>query len=140
MIRAEIDDQLRFNQHIATMTSKAAMQLNARSRLQRFIEKAEKINCNNSFIWDKIFKNGPSEICGSQPLKNLKWSLYIFQRLSFTDFTRYIFEYCVLYMPILTAALWFGIFVHMSLLEKLKTFKNFATGLNWIITNVIIKL
>ena len=23
-------------------------------------------------IWDKVFKNGPSEICGRQPLKNLK--------------------------------------------------------------------
>ena len=22
--------------------------------------------------WDKIFKNGPSEICGRQPLKNLE--------------------------------------------------------------------
>ena len=24
-------------------------------------------------IWDKVFKNEPSEICGRQPLKNLKW-------------------------------------------------------------------
>ena len=23
-------------------------------------------------IWDKVFKNGPSEICGRQPLINLK--------------------------------------------------------------------
>ena len=23
-------------------------------------------------IWDKLFKNGPSKICGRQPLKNLK--------------------------------------------------------------------
>ena len=23
-------------------------------------------------IWDKVFKNGPSEICGRQPLKSLK--------------------------------------------------------------------
>ena len=23
-------------------------------------------------IWDKVFKNGPSEICSRQPLKNLK--------------------------------------------------------------------
>ena len=23
-------------------------------------------------IWDKVFKNGPSKICGSQPLKNLR--------------------------------------------------------------------
>ena len=22
-------------------------------------------------IWDKVFKNGPNEICGRQPLKNL---------------------------------------------------------------------
>ena len=24
-------------------------------------------------IWDKVFKNGPSKICGRQPLKNLKY-------------------------------------------------------------------
>ena len=24
------------------------------------------------FIWVKVFKNGPSKICGRQPLKNLK--------------------------------------------------------------------
>ena len=23
-------------------------------------------------IWDKVFKNGPSKICGREPLKNLK--------------------------------------------------------------------
>ena len=26
----------------------------------------------NYNIWDKVFKNGPSEFCGRQPLKNLK--------------------------------------------------------------------
>ena len=28
------------------------------------------------YIWDKVFKNGPSKICGRQPLKYLKgvWS------------------------------------------------------------------
>ena len=46
------------------------------------------------FIWDKVFKNWPSKICGRQPLKNLKWysllrqtiSLKIFYRLSSTNF------------------------------------------------------
>ena len=28
---------------------------------------------DNNDIWEKVFKNGPSEICGRQPLKNLKW-------------------------------------------------------------------
>ena len=27
------------------------------------------------FIWDKVFKNGPSKICGRQPLKNFTWSI-----------------------------------------------------------------
>ena len=27
---------------------------------------------SNSLVWDKAFKNGPSKICGRQPLKNLK--------------------------------------------------------------------
>ena len=26
-----------------------------------------------SYIWDKVFKNGTSKICGRKPLKNLKW-------------------------------------------------------------------
>ena len=39
-------------------------------------------------IWDKIFKNGPSKICGRQPLKNLKG--YGLLRLSFTNFTWFI--------------------------------------------------
>ena len=26
-----------------------------------------------SMIWDKVFNNGSSKICGRQPLKNLKW-------------------------------------------------------------------
>ena len=25
--------------------------------------------------WDKVFKNGPSEICGRQPLKQFTWSI-----------------------------------------------------------------
>lgn len=33
----EIDHQLRFNKHISTLRSKVAMQLNALSRLQRFM-------------------------------------------------------------------------------------------------------
>ena len=24
-----------------------------------------------NYIWDRVFKNGPSKICGRQPLKNL---------------------------------------------------------------------
>ena len=27
-----------------------------------------------SFIWDQVFKSGPSKICGRQALKNLTWS------------------------------------------------------------------
>ena len=27
---------------------------------------------NHNAIWDKVFKTGPSKICGRQPLKNLK--------------------------------------------------------------------
>ena len=28
------------------------------------------VRCRN--IWDKVFNNGPSKICGREPLKNLK--------------------------------------------------------------------
>ena len=30
------------------------------------------LRCITYLIWDKVFKNGPSKICGRQPLKNLK--------------------------------------------------------------------
>ena len=36
------------------------------------------IQCNREYMseirnkWDKVFKNRPSEVCGRQPLKNLK--------------------------------------------------------------------
>ena len=52
-------------------------------------------------IWFKVFKNGPSKICGRQPFKNLKWyglpqqtiSFQMFKRLSSTNFTRSILEH-----------------------------------------------
>ena len=31
-----------------------------------------KFECLHKYIWDKVFKNGLSKICGRQPLKNLK--------------------------------------------------------------------
>ena len=48
---------------------------------------------NNYHIWGKIFKNGPSKICGRQPLKKLKGYGLLKQRLSSTSFTWSIFEY-----------------------------------------------
>ena len=41
--------------------------------------------------WVKVFKNGPSEICGRQPLKNFKW--YGLLRLSSINFTWIILGY-----------------------------------------------
>ena len=38
-----------------------------------FLMKKMKLWMKRKSIWDKVFKNGPSEICGRQPLKNLKW-------------------------------------------------------------------
>ena len=34
-------------------------------------------------IWDKVLKNGPSEIFGRQQLKNLKWFALFKQTISF---------------------------------------------------------
>ena len=33
---------------------------------------SEFVICVEGIIWDELFKNGPSKICGRQPLKNLK--------------------------------------------------------------------
>ena len=48
--------------------------------------------------WDKVFKNGPSKICGRQPLKNMKGCgllLSCLLRLSSTNFNWATLEYFV---------------------------------------------
>ena len=50
LLGTNIDDQLRFNEHISMLCSKAAMQLNALGRLQKYMEKSEKETIINSFI------------------------------------------------------------------------------------------
>ena len=45
-----------------------------------------------SFIWVKVFKNGPNKICGRQPLKSLKG-----YGLHKVDFTLSVLEYFVSY-------------------------------------------
>ena len=39
-----------------------------------------------SIIWDKVFKNGPSKICGRQPLKSLKGYGLLMQTISLQTF------------------------------------------------------
>ena len=50
LLGLNIDDQLKLNEHISIPCSKAAMQLNDLSRLQKYMEKAEKKAIINSFI------------------------------------------------------------------------------------------
>ena len=50
LLGINIDDQLRFNEHISVLCSKAAMQLNALSRLQKYMGKSPKEAIINSFI------------------------------------------------------------------------------------------
>ena len=50
LLGINIDDQLRFNEHISILCSKAAMQLNALSRLQKYMGKSEKEAIIKSFI------------------------------------------------------------------------------------------
>ena len=38
---------------------------------------SERIGAVNINIWDKVFKNGPSKVCGRQSLKNLKGYIYM---------------------------------------------------------------
>ena len=49
-----IDDQLKFNEHISILCSKAAMQLNALNRLQKYKGKLEKEAIINSFILSNL--------------------------------------------------------------------------------------
>ena len=39
-----------------------------------------------SIIWDKVFKNRPSKLCGRQPLKNLKGYGKLKQTISLQSF------------------------------------------------------
>ena len=50
LLGINIDDQLKFNEHISILCSKAAVQLNALSRLQKYMKKSEKGAIINSFI------------------------------------------------------------------------------------------
>ena len=50
LLDINIDNQLRFNKHISILCSKAAMQLNALSRLQKYMGKSEKEAIIKSFI------------------------------------------------------------------------------------------
>ena len=50
LLGINIDDQLKFNEHISILCCQAAMQLNALSRLQKYMGKAEKEAIINSFI------------------------------------------------------------------------------------------
>ena len=54
LLGINIDDQLKFNEHISVLCSKAAMQLNALSRLQKYMGKSEKEAIINSFILSKF--------------------------------------------------------------------------------------
>ena len=52
---------------------------------------------SSKLIWDKVFKKGPSKICGRQPLKNFKNLVCL--RLSSTNLTWSILEYFAPYNP-----------------------------------------
>ena len=69
-----------------------------------------------SDIWDKVFKNEPSKICGRQPLKNLKGygvlNQTMSQRLSSTNFTWSILEY---FVPFLITENWVPCNLNLSM-------------------------
>ena len=71
------------------------------------------------FMWGKVFKNGPSKICGRQPSKNVKgYGLLkqIFLRLTCTNFTWSIFEYFLPYKCV----------THRQQTKRLISFRNVA--------------
>ena len=55
LLGVEIDYQIKFNEHISTLCSKAAMQLNALHRLKKYMSKTEKKNAIiNNFIYSNF--------------------------------------------------------------------------------------
>ena len=42
---------------------------------------------SNTILWDKVFKNGPSKVCGRQPSKKVKWyGLFLTHRINSNNF------------------------------------------------------
>ena len=74
--------------------SEAYMRLFQTSMMELFRQNSLSLTIfpKSSIIWGKVFKNGPSEICGKQPLKNMKW--YGLLRLTFlsADFLKAVFH------------------------------------------------
>ena len=47
---------------------------------------------HREFKWGKVFKNGPSKICGRQPLKKLKWYRLLGQTKSLQILLKFVFH------------------------------------------------
>ena len=66
---------IKINQHIKYISKyyqKAILSPNKTIKESKIKAPSRKNPEKNPYIWDKIFKNGPSKICGRLPLKNLR--------------------------------------------------------------------
>ena len=51
LLSITIDDRIWFDQHISNLCYKAAMQLNALGKLQKYMGKSEKVAIVNSYVY-----------------------------------------------------------------------------------------
>ena len=94
--------QRRFSNTLITESTKSTIYWILRNFKEKLFRRTSPSVYRIMHIWDKVFKNEPSEVSERQPLKNLKWSsslsLQIFERLSSTNFTWSILEYFAPYI------------------------------------------
>ena len=58
---------------IETLLAKTVIMIASSFSYYQEIIKRGNLESLSKDLWVKVFKNGPSKICGRQPLKNLKW-------------------------------------------------------------------
>ena len=79
---------------------------------------------NLSDIWDKVFKNGTSKICGRQPLKSFTWAIleyFIPYKASLLRSLRY--DCCFLWKSRRKAAFWFKQSIYSKIYIPLQTYQ-----------------
>ena len=62
-----------FLRKLQTFLSRKSIVTIYKSFIRPYLDNGDVINDQPFNKWVKVFKNGPSKICGRQPLENLKW-------------------------------------------------------------------
>ena len=83
LLGVDIDNQLSFIQHISKLCSKAAMQLNAICRLEKFMRNKEKTAIINSFVYSNFnYCSLVWHFCACETSQEIEKKLNTFPKIS----------------------------------------------------------